>query len=110
MAFSKEVSNRIKTSLQYFPEAFTEKRMFGGVVFLYKGKMTVGVIKNDLMVRIIDSKIDDELKKEFVRPMDFTGKPMKEFVYVSIDGFKTEEELQYWIELGFEHAKYKLEK
>ncbi len=72
--------------------------------------MTVGVIKNDLMVRIIDSKIDDELKKEFVRPMDFTGKPMKEFVYVSIDGFKTEEELQYWIELGFEHAKYKLEK
>ena len=71
--------------------------------------MTLGAIHKNLMVRVIPSKIEIELKKEFVRPMDFTGKPMKEYVFVGLDGLKTEEELQYWIELGVEHAKSKLE-
>jgi len=33
---------------------------------------------------------------------------MKEFVYVSQEGFKTETQLLYWIEFGLEHAKSKL--
>jgi hypothetical protein len=33
---------------------------------------------------------------------------MKEFVFVSLEGFKTEEQLQSFIELGLEHAKNKL--
>ena len=48
------------------------------------------------------------LQQDHVRPMDFTGKPMKEFIFVSPEGFKTEEQLQSWIELGLEHAKSKL--
>lgn len=107
MAFNEELLALIKASLQSFPEEFVEKRMFGGVAFLYKGKMTVGVLKNDLMVRVLNTKIDSELKKEFVRPMDFTGKPMKEFIFVAVEVLKTEADVQYWIELGFEHAKSK---
>ena len=40
--------------------------------------------------------------------MDFTKRPMKEFVFVSLDGIKTEKELLHYIELGLEHAKSKL--
>ena len=40
--------------------------------------------------------------------MDFTKRPMKEFVYVSENGMKTETELLHYIELGLEHAKSKL--
>ncbi|AUC81557.1 hypothetical protein [Lacinutrix sp. Bg11-31] len=57
-----------------------------------------------LMVRVIGDKIENE----HVRPIDFTKKPMKEFAYVSQDGFKTEIELFHYIELGFEHTKNKL--
>ena len=42
--------------------------------------------------------------KVTVKPMDFNGKPMKEFVFVSEEGYNTGEKLQYWIELGIEHA------
>ncbi|MDT0608448.1 TfoX/Sxy family protein [Croceitalea rosinachiae] len=108
MAYNEDLSNRINVALNIFPDAFTEKKMFGGLAYLYKGKMTIGAINNDLMVRVIGNKIDDELAKEFVRPMDFTGKPMKEFIFVSEEGYRTEEQLQYWIELGLEHAKSKL--
>ena len=80
--------------------------MFGGLAFLYRGKMTVGIIKNDLMVRVPADKMNALLSKNYVRPMDFTNRPLKEFIYVSEQGFKTE--LQQWIELGLEHARSKL--
>ncbi len=108
MAYDEELAKRIRSAVSLFPEEFTEKKMFGGVAFLYQGKMTVGPVKNDLMVRVIDSKMEGVLQQEFVRPMDFTGKPMKEFIFVSPEGFKTEEQLQQWVELGLEHAKSKL--
>ena len=108
MAFNEQLADRIREQLQYYSEAFTEKKMFGGLSFLYKGKMTVGVMKQDLAVRVISSKIETELAKDFVRPMDFTKKPMKEFVYVSLEGIKTETQLLHYIELGLEHAKSKL--
>ncbi len=108
MAFNEQLAKRIRAQLQLFPEEFTEKRMFGGLSFLYQGKMTVGIVKEDLAVRIISDKMETELAKDFVRPMDFTKRPMKEFVYVSNDGLKTEIELLHYIELGLEHAKSKL--
>ncbi|WP_452232140.1 TfoX/Sxy family protein [Lacinutrix sp. MEBiC02595] len=108
MAFNEQLANRIREQLRYYSEVFTEKKMFGGVSFLYEGKMTIGVMKEDLMVRIISDKIEMELAKDFVRPMDFTKKPIKEFIYVSIEGIKTETQLLQYIELGLEHAKSKL--
>lgn len=108
MAYNEEIATRIRHALAIFPDNFTEKKMFGGVAFLYSGKMTVGPIKNDLMVRVISDKMPGVLAQKFVRPMDFTGKPMKEYVFVSPEGYKTEEQLQNWIELGLEHAKSKL--
>ncbi|WP_452601280.1 TfoX/Sxy family protein [Pontimicrobium sp. MEBiC06410] len=108
MAYNAQLVNRIKEQLQFFPETFTDKKMFGGIAFLYKGKMTIGVIKNKLMVRVISEKMETELEKPNVIPMDFTKKPMKEFIYVLEDGIATELELLHYIELGLEHAKSKL--
>jgi TfoX/Sxy family transcriptional regulator of competence genes len=111
MAYNEELAGRIRMALNLFPPSVTEnleeKKMFGGLAFLYKGKMTVGIIKSDLMVRIPATKMDAVLSKKHVRPMDFTKRPLKEFIYVSEEGFNNEEQLQQWIELGIEHAKNK---
>ncbi len=104
---SKELIDRVRAALIPWQSHITEKRMFGGTCFLYKGKMCVGEIKQQLMVRIVAEKMEDALKKPEVFPMDFTGKPLKEFVYVSLEGLTTEERLQNWVELGMEHAKLK---
>ena len=108
MAFDQQLANRIREQLKLYSEDFTEKIMFGGLSFLYQGKMTVGIIKDELVVRIVTDKMESELVKTFVRPMDFTKRPMKEFVYVSPKGFITETQLLHYIELGLEHAKGKL--
>ena len=104
---SEEIVRRIRYAVQPWAAHITEKRMFGGSCFLYKGKMCVGETKERLMVRVVSEKMDKALKTPHVMPMDFTGKPMKEFIFVSEKGFDTEEKLQQWVELGIEHAKIK---
>ena len=93
MAYNEELVHNLKSALELFPETFLEKKMFGGIAFLFKGKMTVGAINDDLMVRVISDKMKVVLNLEHVRPMDFTGKPMKEFIFVREKGYQTQEQL-----------------
>jgi TfoX/Sxy family transcriptional regulator of competence genes len=112
MANNEQFAQRIRANFELQPQSVRanifEKKMFGGLAFLFSGKMTVGIIKNDLMVRVISDKMEEILRSNHVRPMDFTKRPMKEFVYVAQEGIATEEQLLNYIELGLEHAKQKL--
>jgi hypothetical protein len=36
--------------------------------------------------------------------MDFTGRPLKGFVYVGSGGYRTDRALARWIELGVDHV------
>lgn len=67
------------------------------LIFFFEDKMTIGVIKEELIVRVINDKMSEEHEKTNVRPMDFTKKTTKEFVYVSQNGVKTEIELLHYI-------------
>lgn len=107
MAYDEELARRIRIALKKFPEEFSEKKMFGGLSFLFQGKMTVGIIKDELVVRVVQHKMKAVLQNGHSRPMDFTKRPMKEFVYVSQNGIETESQLQHYVELGLEHAKSK---
>lgn len=101
---SEEIVKRLQKALEPWGNAIESKKMFGGYCFLYHGKMVVGETKGKLVVRVIASKMEGVLAKPHVAPMDFTGKAMKEFVFVTSGGYATEESLQFWVELGMEHA------
>ena len=105
MAYNESLADVIREHLLIYGDDITEKKMFGGFSFLYKGKMSIGVIGDDLAVRVMASKMEQELEKHNVRPMDFTNKPIKEYIYVEVEDLKN---IPYWIELGIEHAKSKL--
>ncbi|HPF10192.1 MAG TPA: TfoX/Sxy family protein [Flavobacteriaceae bacterium] len=100
----------IRSALSHWEGAIEEKRMFGGTCFLYHGKMCVGETKSRLMVRVPSNKMEELLALPYVKPMDFTGKPLKEFIFVSEAGYDTQEKMQYWVEMGIAHAKTKLTK
>lgn len=110
MAFNEVLADRIRQLISHeeLPQ-FTEKKMFGGIAFMYKNKMAVGVVKDDLMVRILQDKMEKTLKKNGVREMDFTKRPMKEFIFVDETGYNSDKTLSEWITLGIEHAQSKAE-
>ena len=63
-------------------------------------KMCVGVEQHRMMVRLDPAKFDDVIEKEGCKPMDFTGKVMKGFVFVDIEVLNTKKKLEYWINLA----------
>ena len=99
MAYDEGLAERIRSALDT-ESGITEKKMFGGIAFLRRGKMFVGIVKDDLMVRVGPDGYADALKKKFARPMDFTGKPMAGYVFVAPKGTSEDEVLEDWVRRG----------
>ncbi len=101
MAYDEGLAQRLREMLQGV-EGVSEKRMFGGLAFLIRGHMCVGVVKDELMVRVGHEVQPQALAREHVRKMDFTGKPFKGFVFVSPEGFVSDEQLSSWVGLALD--------
>lgn len=99
MAFDERFAQRLRG---LFDPAIpvTEKRMFGGIAFLVRGNMCAGVVGSDLMLRVGADAYAECLRLPNARPMDFTGKPMKGFIYVTGTGKLSDAELRTWLERG----------
>lgn len=103
MAFDEALADRIRDVLTSRPEV-SERKMFGGIAFMLAGNMAVGVIGEDLMVRLDPTDAKKALTEPHTRPMDFTGKPMKNMVYVDAEGTASDESLAGWVEAGADYA------
>ena len=97
MAYDERLAQRIRSALAG-NRAVTERKMFGGIAFLRKGLMFVGILDSSLMARVGKENHADSLSRKHVREMDFTGKPMQGYVFVDAPGIKTEAQLRFWLE------------
>jgi TfoX/Sxy family transcriptional regulator of competence genes len=97
MAYDEQLAARIRRAIGPRPDV-TEKKMFGGVAFLQRGKMFCGLATEDLMVRIGPERYESALSESHVRPMDFTGRPMRGYIFVGPGGTRTEKAIKKWIE------------
>jgi len=97
MAYDERLAQRIRSALRG-NRSITEKKMFGGIAFLRKGLMFVGVSNSSLMARVGKENHADSLSRKHVREMDFTGRPMQGYVFVDAEGIQTEAQLRFWLE------------
>ena len=104
MAYDEDVAARIRARMKR-RKGYEEKKMFGGIAFLLHGHMTAGVIGTELMLRLGDEGAAEALTEEHVRPMDFTGKPMKSMVYVAPEGFASDDDLKRWLDRAARFAR-----
>ena len=102
MAYDDALANRIRRAFGARRD-IVERKMFGGLTFLYRGRICCGIVGSDLMVRVADDEFDVVMRGRHVRPMDFTGKPLSGFVYVAPSGFRTAAALRTWLSRG-EHV------
>src|SRR5678809_1197327 len=105
MAYDETLAKRVREIISLTHENIAEKKMFGGLCFMVNDKMCVGVEQHRVMLRIDPAKYEELIEKEGCRPMDFTGKVMKGFVFVDADVLNTKKKLEYWIELALEYNK-----
>ena len=100
MAYDELLEKRVRRFFQARRIKPEVKRMMGGLCFMVNGKMCVGVEKSRLMARIGPDAYDDALKRKGCRPMDFTGRPMRGFVFVELEGLESEKDLDFWLQLA----------
>ena len=96
MAFDEGLAERIRDALADV-RGVSERKMFGGVAFMLHGNMLVGVIDSTLMARVGPDQWETALRRTHVREMDFTGRPMKGYVYVDEAGTAEDADLAVWV-------------
>jgi len=101
MAYDEKLASRVRKLLKNEKNG-GEKKMFGGLAFMLNGSMCCGVIQNLLVARVGPDNYESALSEPHTRPMDFTGRPMKGYVYVEPAGYESDEELRKWLDRSIE--------
>ena len=96
MAYDEGLAERIRGVLAD-RHGVSERRMFGGLAFMVDGHMACGIIGEDLMARVGPDAHEAALAEPHVRPMDFTGRPLKGMVYVAAEGIAEDDALARWV-------------
>lgn len=103
MAYDEALADRVRDALA--PRAdVSERKMFGGIAFMVGGNMAVGVLGDELMVRLEPAEAEQALAEPHTRPMDFTGKPMKGMLFVDSAGTEADSDLAGWVDAGADFA------
>lgn len=98
--YSEDVADAVRHALTEAGVAAVERKMFGGLAFMVRGHMAVGVVGDELMVRVGKDAHQDALAQPHAREMDFTGRPMTGLVYVAEPGFRDDGRLREWVGRG----------
>jgi TfoX/Sxy family transcriptional regulator of competence genes len=103
MAYDKSIEQRIDALIATWPN-IEKKKMFGGVCYLTCGNMCFGIWQEYLIVRTDQTTAQAQLQREYVRPFDITGKPMKGWLMVEKQGWPTDSLLNEWLDVGLKFA------
>jgi hypothetical protein len=97
MAYDPKLAERVRLVVDG-REGVTEKAMFGGLAFLLDGKMFCGVLGQELLARVGPDGHDAAMARKHVRIMDFTGRPMRGYVFVGPGAIARRADLVRWVD------------
>ncbi len=104
MPYNLEIDDRIRKIVSRWKNS-DAKKMFGGVCHLLDGNMVCGVYKDYLILRLGEKAATEALKKAHTKPFDITGKPMKGWVMLESQGFKSDDQLISWLNKAKDFVK-----
>ena len=105
MAYDTFLAERIAQVLQQKKIAHQTKEMMGGLVFMVNEKMFCSLHwdkkreKDLMMARVGFEKANALINVGKCYPMDFTGRPMKDYVFIPPEEYDLEEDLVFWLDL-----------
>jgi TfoX/Sxy family transcriptional regulator of competence genes len=99
MTYDEGLAQRVREILEE-RLGYEEKKMFGGIGFLFFGNMACGVIREDLIIRVGAEKYTEALLKPDVELFDMTGRAMTGWVVVKEPGYRKDSSFQDWVEQG----------
>ena len=99
MAYDNDLAEKVRKAIAG-ERGWTERKMFGGLAFMKRGMMCCGIVDRWMMVRVGPDEYEKALARPHVRPMDFTGRPMRGMIYVLPEGIRNTAAIRKWIALA----------
>jgi TfoX/Sxy family transcriptional regulator of competence genes len=104
MAYDEALADRIRDVLVGTP-TLEEKKMFGGIGFMIRGHMAVGIMsKGELMVRTTPERTPVLLAKPNAKGFEMNGRVMNGWILIETDALKGKA-LRTWIGEGVAFAE-----
>lgn len=103
MAYDEELAERVRVALADV-KGVNEIKMFGGLCYTVGGNMAVGVIREDLLVRLSPEDGDAALAEPDVRLMEIGSRSSRGFLSVAPEATSTDRKLQAWVDRGVAFA------
>lgn len=107
MAYNEALTQRVRELLAYLPDV-QERKMFGSVGFMVNGKLCIGVgdhADHKMMVRVGRDKYDEALRHPGAAPAIMRGREQPGYVFLVNEAIKSQQDLQYWVNLALEYNK-----
>jgi len=99
VAYDEELVDRIRDLVE--GPNVTEQRMFGGLAFLFDGKMAVAASgQGGLLVRVDPTTSDELIASTPAEAMVMRGAPMLGWLHVPAEDLRTARQLSKWVQRG----------
>ena len=92
---------RVEDALAGLPRV-EQKKMFGGITFMVRGKMCVTVGADRIMCRIDPAAHDAAVTRKGATTVFMKGREYRGYVYVDADAIKSKRDLDYWVGMALD--------
>ncbi len=101
MAYNESLASRVRDALASRSDV-EEKKMMGGLIFMVDGKMCLGVLGDELMIRYDPEMKAALMKEKGVRDTIFNDKPTRGLLFVSLKNLDSEKDFKRWIKYALD--------
>lgn len=98
MAYDQLLADRLLQALKTKGISFVDKKMMGGLIIMVNDKMCVGVVKNNLMIRVSPEQHIELLQQDGCIPVIFSKRELKGYLMVEPNAIDMDEDLDQWIQ------------
>lgn len=102
MARDDELVSRVRATLAHVPKV-EEKKMFGSLAFMVRGKLCISVRSERIMCRIDPAIHDAAVEREGCETVIMRGSEYRGYVYVDAGSVNADDALTYWVDLALEY-------
>src|SRR5690349_20766110 len=97
MAFDQAVADRLRSALAR-RRGLTERKMFGGLVFMLHGNMVCGVMGDSVLLKLGEEGAAVVLGQPHIGEFHFAGRVSKGMIVLAPAGLETDGDLRRWVE------------
>lgn len=105
MAYDEVLAGRIRDIIGPDPE-LTEKKMFGGLAFLIRGRLAISASgQGGVLVQVDPARSAELVATTSATVAVMQGREMPGWLRVAAEHVATDDDLSSWVELGIGHAR-----